>query len=149
MNNLEYSISLLKIIKSVMKDVRRRMEKHFKDLNLTGPQMLVAITLIHNGKMKISDLSKKMNLSNSTISGIVDRMEKQGSVKRIRSKDDRRVVYVDVTSKFKKLTRCKHEEMGKMLQSIVDSATEEEMGVINKGLVTLQKVIDRQKMNRE
>jgi DNA-binding MarR family transcriptional regulator len=93
--------------------------------------------------MKISDLSSKMSLSNSTVSGIVDRLEKQDFVKRIRSKDDRRVVYVEVTSKLKKVGKAKRDRIEKSVQFIISSATPEEMDVIKKGLLTLEKVIDR------
>ncbi|MCH3965962.1 MAG: MarR family transcriptional regulator [Clostridium sp.] len=146
MNNVQDAMYLLKIIKRVMRNVHKDVENHFKELNMTAPQVFVAITLIHNGKIKISDLSRKIGLSNSTVSGIVDRMEKQGWVSRIRSKDDRRVVYVDVTPEFMKIARSKHDEVYGTFQSMVDSATGEEMNVISRGLITLERVMDRQEI---
>lgn len=149
MNDVRDGIRLLRTIKRVMKNAHKIMGQRFKDLNLTGPQLFVVIALIHHGKMKISDLSEKMSLSNSTVSGIIDRLEKQGSVKRVRSKEDRRIVYVEVTSEFKKIAEAKHEEVEKTFQSMIDIATPEEIDIINKGLDTLEEVMDRQKMNKE
>lgn len=142
-NQVKDTLSLFKVFKKVMDNIHKNMEEHFKEFNLTGPQIMLIMILFHNGKMKISDLSSKMSLSNSTVSGIVDRLEKQDFVKRIRSKDDRRVVYVEVTSKLKKVGKAKRDRIEKSVQFIISSATPEEMDVIKKGLLTLEKVIDR------
>lgn len=63
---------------------------------------MVLYTLGKHGSMKLSDISEKLSISNSTISGIVDRLEKQKYVERIRSKEDRRVIYVSPCENSKK-----------------------------------------------
>ncbi|WP_206076166.1 MarR family winged helix-turn-helix transcriptional regulator [Marinitoga lauensis] len=57
------------------------MAENFNDTEITYSQWMLLGVLMKNGSMKVSDLSKKMGLSNSTVSGIVDRMEKQGFIK--------------------------------------------------------------------
>jgi DNA-binding MarR family transcriptional regulator len=47
-------------------------------------------------------LSEHMNLTKSTVSGIVDRLEKQGVVTREIPKDNRRIVKLSITEEFKK-----------------------------------------------
>ncbi|MCI1945761.1 MarR family winged helix-turn-helix transcriptional regulator [Clostridium luticellarii] len=145
MSDVEDGIRLLRTIKRVMKNAHKIMAQHFKELNLTGPQLFVVMNLIRHGKMKISDLSEKMSLSNSTVSGIIDRLEKQNIVKRARSREDRRIVYVEVTPEFKKIADTKHEEVDKIFQSMMNMATPEEIDIISRGLYTLEKVMDRQK----
>ncbi|MDF2673481.1 MAG: transcriptional regulator, MarR family [Clostridiales bacterium] len=70
-------IRAIRLIKQVMGSVKRTMGKQFEEMNITGPQGMLVGTLIHYGEMKISDLSEKLGLSNSTVSGIVDRLENQ------------------------------------------------------------------------
>ena len=65
--------------------LKHSMGQHFNPMNLTGPQGMMMGILSHDGEMKISDLSEKIGLSNSTVSGIIDRLEKQGLVERTRS----------------------------------------------------------------
>ncbi|MBA5850070.1 MarR family transcriptional regulator [Clostridium sp. cel8] len=149
MDDVKEGIRLIKILKRFMNGIHKNMEKSFKDLNLTVPQMMVVMTLISHGKMKISDLSKKISLSNSTVSGIVDRLEKQNTVERIRGKKDRRVVYVNVTPEFRKIIKEKHEQVDTIVKSIVDSATPEELDTVTKGLDTLEKIMDRKKLSGE
>jgi DNA-binding MarR family transcriptional regulator len=139
------SIRIIRLIKHVMGTAKRSMGKQFEDLNITGPQGMLVGTLIHYGEMKISDLSEKLGLSNSTVSGILDRLEDQGLVERVRSKEDRRVVYVNVTPGFKKSAKKHFEEFERKFESMINSATTEELDTILKGLETLEEVINRQK----
>ncbi|HBC95206.1 MAG TPA: hypothetical protein DC034_00235 [Clostridium sp.] len=147
MDDLEDGIKLLKTVKRVMKNAHKIMARRFKDLDLTGPQLFVVMNLIRHGEMKISDLSEKMSLSNSTVSGIIDRLERRNIVKRVRSSEDRRIVYVYITSEFRKIAGEKHGEVDRIFKSMLDTATPEEMDVINRGLYTLEKVMNRQKMD--
>jgi DNA-binding MarR family transcriptional regulator len=102
-------------------------------------------TLAQHGEMKISDLSEKLGLTNSTVSGILDRLESQGLVERTRSKEDRRVVYIRLTDEMKKNTERHVEEINKLIEHMMDKATPEELDTILKGMHTLENVIDRQK----
>jgi DNA-binding MarR family transcriptional regulator len=138
-------IRAIRLIKQVMGSLKQSMSKQFEDMNITGPQGMLVGTLIHFGEMKISDLSEKLGLSNSTVSGIVDRLENQGLVERTRSIEDRRVVYVNVTPEFKKNAKEHFKEFEKKFESMMSKATPEELDTILKGIATLKEVIDRQK----
>lgn len=137
-------IRAIRLMKQVMGSVKRSMGKHFEELNITGPQGMLVGILMHYGEMKISDLSEKTGLSNSTVSGIVDRLENQGLVERTRSKEDRRVVYVNVTKEFKKNADAHFKCIENKFESMMSKATAEELDTILRGLETLKEVIDRQ-----
>lgn len=72
---------------------------------LTGPQLTVVKMLEALGDLPLSRLSEKIRAQNSTVTGIVDRMEREGLVIRVRSAEDRRVVHIQLTSKGAKLAR--------------------------------------------
>jgi DNA-binding MarR family transcriptional regulator len=74
-------------------------EKH----GLTGPQLVVLKMLEPVGKLSLSDLSGRIRAKNSTVTGIIDRMERDGLVTRRRSDADRRVVHIELTAKGRKL----------------------------------------------
>lgn len=144
MEETNQNIKILRLLKEIGRSLKHSMTQQFKNLNLTGPQGMLLGILSHHGKMKISDLGEKIGLSNSTVSGIVDRLEKRGLIERIRSEEDRRVVYVDVTEEFKKDHKNHHYQVEKKFQDDINSATPEEINTIVKGLETLKKVINRQ-----
>ncbi|MDI6619163.1 MAG: MarR family transcriptional regulator [Clostridiales bacterium] len=144
MEEIGSGISILKMMKQIMDAMKQNIWHQFKVINLTGPQGMLILILAHYGKMKISDLSERLTLSNSTVSGIVDRLEKQGLVERIRSKDDRRVIYVNITSESRKKVEKHHKEIEKRFNSMIQNATPDEIDKIITGLITLKRVFDRQ-----
>ncbi|MDF2840190.1 MAG: transcriptional regulator, MarR family [Clostridia bacterium] len=136
-------IKAIKILKNVMETVKQKVHSHFKEMNITGPQGMLMGTLAHHGEMKVSDLSERLGLSNSTVSGIIDRLENQGLVERTRSKEDRRVVYVNVSPEFRKNSKEHFLKIEKVFEAMMSKATPEELDDILQGLNTLQRVIDR------
>ncbi|MED4753080.1 MarR family winged helix-turn-helix transcriptional regulator [Brevibacillus choshinensis] len=60
---------------------------------MTVPQMFV-LGPVMQGKKTIGEISRLIDLSYSTVSGIVDRLERNGFVERARDIHDRRMVWV-------------------------------------------------------
>ncbi len=93
---LEAIIYLYTESRRITKELARRAD-------LTGPQLTVVKLLEQFGDISLSELSEKIRAQNSTVTGIIDRMEREGLVTRERSKEDRRVVYIRLTAKGRDL----------------------------------------------
>lgn len=148
MSELSGGYKIFKSLHRIGHMLKHSMSQQFNPLNLTGPQGMMMGILSHDGEMKISNLSEKLGLSNSTVSGIIDRLEKQGLVERTRSTEDRRVVYVKVSTEFQtnsKKNFCKIEET---FERIMKKATTEEINTIQTGLDTLEKLMNKE-INKE
>lgn len=146
MEEVSKAVAVVQLMKKVMAKIKQEIGSHFKEMNLTGPQGMLMGTLAHHGEMKVSELSEKLGLSNSTVSGILDRLENQGLVERTRSKEDRRVVYIKVTHEFRKHSEKHFEEINKVVEKMMDKATPEELDTILEGMETLRNVMERQKV---
>jgi DNA-binding MarR family transcriptional regulator len=92
-----------------------------------------------NGPQRIQDLGLMLGLSNSTVSGLVDRLEEKGMVERRRSEEDRRSVYVHVTKKQKHKIYEMHNEFDLRINTFVDSLSKAE-------LETLHTILDKLEM---
>jgi DNA-binding MarR family transcriptional regulator len=78
----------------------RRVTKHVaRGLGLTGPQITALKILEAVGELSLTELSERMSARNSTVTGIVDRMERDALVVRERSQTDRRVVRIRATER--------------------------------------------------
>jgi DNA-binding MarR family transcriptional regulator len=84
-------------------ETRRVTKELARRANVTGPQLTVVKLLETIGDLSLSELSDKIRAQNSTVTGIVDRMEREGLVQRVRSTEDRRVVRIHLTEKGAKL----------------------------------------------
>lgn len=84
---------------------RRVTKQVARGMGLTGPQITALKILEAVGEISLSELSERMSARNSTITGIVDRMERDGLVVRERSEQDRRVVKIRATDKGAEIAR--------------------------------------------
>lgn len=82
---------------------RRVTKEVARQHGLTGPQVTAIKVLENFGALSLTDLSARMSATNSTMTGIADRMERDGLVERIRSETDRRVVQIALTEKGRAL----------------------------------------------
>lgn len=70
--------------------LRKPLETEWARGGLTGPQRSVMQALVQSKGMSLKDLSRSMGLAHSTVSGIVDRLERRGLVERRSNDQDRR-----------------------------------------------------------
>ena len=68
----------------VTQHMSQQFRSHFGRLDLTFPQALVLTVLGEDGPVPISALAERTGSANSTVSGIVDRLEKLGLARRER-----------------------------------------------------------------
>ena len=67
----------------VTQHMSQQFRSHFGRLDLTFPQALVLTVLGEDGPVPISALAERTGSANSTVSGIVDRLEKLGLASRL------------------------------------------------------------------
>src|SRR5262249_37955719 len=101
---------------------RRLTKAEATKVGLTGPQLSVVKILDELGDMSLSDLSDRIRAQNSTVTGIVDRMEREGLVDRKRSNEDRRVVRIQLTDKGRRLARSLEFEPFKLFRGAFENA---------------------------
>lgn len=78
-----------------------KINRHF---GLTGAQGSVLRLLAQYGRLSSADLSRKLFVTPSNITGIIDRLAKKGLVERIRKQGDRRVVLITLSEKGRELS---------------------------------------------
>ena len=89
----EVLIAIRRIIQSV--DLHSRyLERYF---GLTVPQLIVLQVVSNNGEMPIGEIAKSVSLGQPTVTGILERLENRGLVKRRRGEKDKRKMYISVT----------------------------------------------------
>lgn len=90
----------IKLLKEITRTLARRMPGGIH-AGLTMPQLLTLHELArHHGPMSLSDLSHALNLANSTVSGIIDRLERAGHVRRRTDAEDQRIVRVELAGEM-------------------------------------------------
>jgi DNA-binding MarR family transcriptional regulator len=118
--------AILKTLIFLYTENRRVIKALAAKNSLTGPQLTVIKMLEQMGDLSLSELSDAIRAQNSTVTGIVDRMEREGIVERVRSTDDRRVVHLHLTDKGRKLAREIPVEPVSIFRSALSALTPQE-----------------------
>jgi DNA-binding MarR family transcriptional regulator len=100
----------LKYKKNIIYSIRRLMqagELYTKELNkvynISSAQLNCLLTLYENGPLPPSQIARWIMVNSSTVTGIIDRLEQKGLVKRMRISADRRVITIELTKNGKVL----------------------------------------------
>ena len=94
--------------------------------------------------MPISQLAQCTGSANSTVSGIVDRLERMGLVKRVRCEQDRRVIYVALTDSSRAMERAVAPDVNAQMSRMLTDLTARELEQIRGALETLERVLDKE-----
>ncbi len=69
-----------------------------KEFQVSGPQLNCLKALFKSGPLPPSQIAREILVESSTVTGIIDRLEQKGFVKRVRSAQDRRKIFIEMTN---------------------------------------------------
>ena len=117
---LENAKRFEKALGEFVRIIRLKNPSSFSNVHITGPQFATLVYLSRDNNCTMGRLKENLDLSLSTLTGIVDRMIKAGYVERQRDGNDRRVVRVRMTKKgeevSKELNKKRHKKIITILQ---------------------------------
>lgn len=135
------SSDLLMTYLRVSQHMSRLFREHFGRLHLTFPQALVLSVLREEGPLPISALAERTGSANSTVSGIVDRLEKLELARRERSGLDRRVILVAATEQYETLRQRAVTDVGGYFSSVLATLSQEERAMVAQALSKLDEAL--------
>lgn len=134
------------LIKSIVLAVRRTSRALYLDsrrmvktIGLSNPQCMVINTINTNGPCSLSELSRYLNVSAANMTGLIDRLEKKGIVRRNRKEGDRRITIVELTENGKALGQSIPDSIEEKLIHGLDDASDYELKTIRDAI---QRVVD-------
>ncbi len=94
---IAYDRRILTAIRRIIRSVDIYSHKLELTCGVTVPQLSCLLRIVEEGPLTLKDLATAVDLSPSTMVGIVDRLEHKGLVQRARSTEDRRQVLITAT----------------------------------------------------
>ncbi|WP_442962013.1 MarR family winged helix-turn-helix transcriptional regulator [Pseudogracilibacillus sp. SO10305] len=99
----ELSLKLFVVLSRAIEAVEKAVAKDAKRYNLNLTEFGVLEFLFHKGEQPIQIIGKKVLLASSSITYVVDKLEKKELIERVACPKDRRVTYARLTDKGKTL----------------------------------------------
>ncbi|MGK9476250.1 MarR family winged helix-turn-helix transcriptional regulator [Melioribacter sp. OK-6-Me] len=127
--SLEKTEAALKLIEKLSRTadkIRKVQAKYVFEKNLTAPQFAVLEILSRTGPVPLKRISDEMMVTGANITCVVDNLEKEGFVRRIHSKEDRRVILGELTPEGRKKVESILPEYTEKLANLTSGLTESE-----------------------
>jgi len=93
----QISLQIIMRLRQIMQEMSKHSKLILEKYKISTPQLICLNEVFQHGPISIGALTKIVFLNNSTVTGIVDRLEKRELVKRVRVSKDRRQVHVEIT----------------------------------------------------
>ncbi len=105
---MDRTAEIAKEVSIIMPRIAKRIAFSYfqsKSIELPPAQVFALMALFDKGSCRLSDLSREMEISAPTTTGIIDRLEKSKYVHRVPDKTDRRAINIELTEKGIKFTK--------------------------------------------
>ena len=128
---------LIFLISKVCQKLIINLQNAFSEsgVEVTPIQVMLLFYLQKNDGSSLTQISQGLMLENPTITGLIDRLEKSGYVKRSDHPDDRRVYLVYLTEKGKKVANKALPIVKKLNEEIKKGYSREEVENFKKVLI--------------
>jgi MarR family transcriptional regulator, organic hydroperoxide resistance regulator len=133
-------------IRRVFQVVNEQSKRAERETGITGPQLWAIKTISQESPIMVSELAQRMYLHPATVVGILDRLEKQDLVTRVRSTVDRRVVRIELTERGQELVIKAPEVAQGLLVNGLEKLPGKKLLSIDHGLNTLVDILGAQRI---
>lgn len=97
------SLKSFVVLMKASKIVQEQTKKDINNYNMHMSEFMVLEALYSKGKQTVRQISDAVLINSGSITYVMDKLETKGLLERIDCKEDRRVVYIQITAEGKKL----------------------------------------------
>ena len=132
---------ILATVRVLWRDLLRNPYADAEQHGMTGPQITVMACLVSRGPMTLTELSRSLGMSHSSASGIIDRLQARGLVRRTEDATDRRRTSIEVTEAVQRYVRELEVGPSGRLVEALGKATPAQRAAITTGLDLLCRLL--------
>ncbi|HEX8967405.1 MAG TPA: MarR family transcriptional regulator [Chloroflexota bacterium] len=132
-------------LSSIRRLLRQSFDAELAQTRLTAPQVSLLTLLSRVDGQDLGSLSRRLHLSHSTVSGIVDRLARKGLVERRVDVNDHRISRIFLTETVATYTQqtVPARQRGPLLRGAARS-TPNERAAIRRGLMLLRRLLENE-----
>lgn len=114
----QFADKMAEVMPVMMREFFRNQPSRFYKTRVTMPQFVVLDILYRSGETNMTDLAHHIFVTTAAVTGIVDRLVRDGYVRRASDPEDRRIIKVVLTQKGAGVVRDALEKRKRMTMKI-------------------------------
>ena len=136
---MAYDETILSSLRRITRAIDLHSRKLASEYKLTAPQLVCLRQLYNDGPLTPSRMAREVSLSQATVTGILDRLERSGLVERRRDQKDRRQISIYITSKGNELVQRAPLPLQERFAGRLAKLDEQDQALIDK---TLKEIVE-------
>ncbi|MFA4843026.1 MAG: MarR family transcriptional regulator [Candidatus Omnitrophota bacterium] len=141
----EFADKINEIFPVVIKEFLKRQTNELCRGKITMPQFIILNFLERQGESRMTDLAKFMSVTTAAMTGLIDRLVRDGYVERVEDPDDRRIIKVRATAKGSALVRKINLQKRQMIIDIFGRLTQRDREEYLRIIMRVRDVLTNQK----
>ena len=137
----EFKFAVESLMHSISVQMESCMRQFYEPFGLTIPQAIVLMYLRRSGQGKVTDVAKMLHMTNSNLSTICRRLERDGFLKRTRDQEDQRIVWISLTDTCQQQISQLEEQIDSRYLNNLTFISAEDRKVILDGLTRLNNIL--------
>jgi len=129
-------------IRKLIRAVHNESFKISRQFGLSEAQAAVLRCLVVSGPMSSAELGRRLHVTPSNITGVIDRLEKKELVKRTPKQRDRRVCLITLTDKGAELSRNLPDPIETKIISKLADMNEGQILLLRQSIIQILEIID-------
>ncbi|WP_249226118.1 MarR family winged helix-turn-helix transcriptional regulator [Oceanobacillus jordanicus] len=131
------SLKAFVVLMKSSKTIQERVKQDIQSYGMKTSEFAILETLFHKGRQTVRQISEAVLINTGSITYVIDKLETKGLLEREHCKEDRRVVYIQITNKGTQLMQEIFPKHQQVIENLFEGVSKEDMRVV---IETLKKV---------
>ena len=140
-----FSSEMSRLLPHVIRGMLKKQSDALGRGKITVPQYLLLDLLNTHERLKMKDIAGELNITLPAATGLVNRLHLMKMIKRIYDKNDRRVIYIELTAGGKETIKQVSSQRQKAIQEVFVKLTESERNSYLSVLKKLKGILSNEK----
>lgn len=137
--NENLSLKAFVVMMKASKTLEEVVKKDISNYNMKTSDFAVLEALYHKGRQTIKQISEAVLINTGSITYVIDKLEKNNLLQRSHCKDDRRVIYIQITEKGKQVMDDIFPKHQARLEELFSDLSEDEKRALIESVKTVGK----------
>lgn len=141
------ALETLKLFRIIFKSANRHFHEIEKLVGIGGASLWALTEIVEADQLTVTDLATNMSIHQSTASNLLDKLELEGYIMRVKSTHDRRVVYLVATDQGRDVLKRAPLPYRGILPDALMRLSPQVLAQLHSHLITLVSGMDKAQIN--